>query len=293
MSSSKKTRKNQGLPSEDAEVMPTLPLEVDTDSAANSASDAASASVRSVSNTKKLVSNVLQAARAVAGALTNQEIPNPALLSGTAALKESIGELLKSGDLESLEASASRLIQDAYKEVPTQVKQFCEINALHLGGAFPDYVISGTVYLKIDTKRCRVQINDLICPMFPVKDFLDRVRDEVSKYSSGEFQATRFLSQLWQAYQLCVGRRKSSKNASGERVSVFEILPEVAFTAQSRQFSKSPTKGAFRPYSQHMFRADLYRLISAAAEPVVDGLRLVLEPTSVAEDGLFMFVPSL
>ena len=265
---------------------------MDIDSVATSLSEPASVSLGSVSDTKKRVTNVIQAARAVAAALANPQVPNLALARGTAALKKSMGELLSSGDLESLEASATRLVEDALKELPTQVKQFCEVNRLHLGGAYPDYVINGTVYLKVDTKHCRLQINDDTRPMFPIKDCLDHITDEVSKYSAVEFQAGRFLSQLWQAYQLCVSRGKSSINVTGRRVSIFEILPEVAFAAQSRQFLKSPTKGAFRPYSQHMFRADLYRLVSSSAEPVVEGVRLVLEPTSVAEDGLFMFLPS-
>jgi hypothetical protein len=272
---------------------PTLPLDIAQDSPTNSLSEPGSGSARSVSETKKLLSSVLQTARTVSAALANPELPNPALLRGIAGLRESAGELLKSGDLESLEASASRVIEEAIKELPTQIKQFCDVNKLHLGGAFPDYVIDGTVYLKLDTRRCRVQINEDMGPMFPVRNCLDRVREEVHKYSSVEFQASRFLSQLWQAYQLCISRRKSSTSPTGQRVSVFEILPEMAFTAQSSQFLKSPTKEAFRPYSQHMFRAYLYRLVSAATEPVVEDLRLVLEPTSIAEDGLFMFLPSV
>ena len=173
------------------------------------------------------------------------------------------------------------------------MKQLCDLNGLHLGGAFPDYIINGTVCLRVDTRHSRVQINDSAGPIFPVKDCLDRVLDEVSSYSAPAFQASRFLSQLWVAYQLCLSRRKSSINASGARVSVFEILPELALSDQSRQFLRNPTKETFHPYSQHMFRADLYRLISTPMEPIVEGLRLVLEPTSVAEDGLFMFLPSV
>ena len=270
-----------------------MPLDFIQDSPPDSLSTAGSESATPVSDAKKLISNVLQAARVVVAALAKPELPDPALVRGTAALKKSMNELLNGGHLEALHSLASRRIDNAVGELPVQLKQFCEQNRLHLWGAFPDYVLDGTVYFRVDDKNCRVQINDDAHPMFPLEANLKRLLEEVSKYSSTGFQADGFLRQLWQAYQLCLSRQKSSTNATGERVSVFEILPEVAFTVQSRQFLKNPTKGTFRPYSQHMLRADLYRVVSAVAEPAIEGLRLVLEPTSVAEDGLFMFLPSL
>jgi hypothetical protein len=293
MSSPKRTRKKEGLRLAGVEAIPTLPLDIAQDSATNLSGDCERGIAKFVSETKKLISSVLQTGRTVSAALANPEHPNPALVRGITAFKESTAALLNSGDLESLEISASKLIEDALKELPSQVKRFCEVNGLKLWGAFPDYIIEGTVYFKVDSKHFRVQINEDIGAMFPVNDCLGRVRDKVSTYSSVEFQASRFLSQLWQAYQLAASRRKSSTNITGQRVSVFEILPEMAFASQSRQFFKSPTKESFRAYSQHMFRADLYRLVSGATGPVIDGLRLVLEPTSVAEDGLFMFLPSV
>ena len=114
MSSSKRTHRKLELSPKGDDGTPKLPLEVDVESAAKSLGGASSG--RTVSNTKKLVSNVLQAARTVASALANPGIPNPALAHGTAALKQSMRELLNSGDLENLEASASKLVEDALKE---------------------------------------------------------------------------------------------------------------------------------------------------------------------------------
>jgi hypothetical protein len=67
----------------------------------------------------------------------------------------------------------------------------------------------------------------------------------------------------------------------------------MALLVQTPGFLKNPTREQFRSYSQHDLRADLFAVMQTVTTPSYGGSRLVLEPTSVAEDGLFMYMPSL
>jgi hypothetical protein len=202
-----------------------------------------------------------------------------------------------SGSVESL-ANLERIIEqevdESLRTLPVELKHFCELRGLILHGAFPDYVVGGTVYLNIDSKRGCAAINGERVPLFPLSPALDEVAKHVLHATQKAFDANLFLQNIWRAYEVCLLRRASpAPETQARRVPIFEILAEMAMERQPEAFRRNPTKDRFRAYSQHDFRADLYCLLSAPEVPPVHNLRLVLEPTSLADDGLFMFLPNI
>jgi hypothetical protein len=177
-------------------------------------------------------------------------------------------------------------------DLPAELKRSCDSDGIQLYCAFPDHIANGTVYLSFDIRRYVVTINDLSMPLFPFAGVISALRNELSRVAKEAFQPAQFLDRLWRTHHAIFARQAlSADNPSSRRAPVFSVLVELAFGAQDRAFMRSPSQKNFRPYSQHNFRADLFRLLVANPEPVIQGHRLILEPTSVAEDGLFMYLP--
>lgn len=209
-------------------------------------------------------------------------------------LKEHMDELASSGYLDQFHQQANNLIDSQLNDLPMTLKQFSETKGFHFWGGFPDHIVDGTVYLGINLKRYSVTINEISLPLFPIKIVLSNLDKEISRVTAESFNTEQFLQELWSAYHNCLRKKGVSKDEfSQTRVPIFHLISEMAFLRQKEKFLKNPVQHHFRGYSQHKFRADLFRLLSRQAAPTIERHRLILEPTSVAEDGLFMYLPTI
>jgi hypothetical protein len=212
--------------------------------------------------------------------------PNPEILSELDQLKQIAGELLSTGYLDAAKTDEESLIKRSLDELPLILRQFTDERGLQLWGALPDFIIDGVVYVGIDFKTNSVTVNDQKLSLFPFSKLLSKLNDEIENYKKEIFKPNLFLEKLVRAFKKAGGTEKN-------RVAVFKLLSEIALQEQSKSFFKSPVKERFKSYSQHKFRADLFRLLKSETGLTSNSTRLILEPTSVAEEGLFMYLPAI
>jgi hypothetical protein len=207
-------------------------------------------------------------------------------------LKASASQMIANGQLDLISKSSAEKLDKELSDLPLQTEAFCREHDLQLWGAFPDYIVNGTVYVGIDGKHMKATINDFSCPLFPVMTVFQALADEVTRIKGEHFDACQFAAGLEAAHQACVSR-KAERTLLTQRISIFEILAELSFQNQPKAFLANPIRERFKSYSQYRFRTDLFRLLLARDVQLIASQRLVLEPTSVAEDGLFMYLPAL
>lgn len=239
-----------------------------------------------------LLSSIITDARKLKDLLASNE-PSAELPTYIHKFKERAGELLSEGHLDVISNAEQVALRHALDDLPLTLKQFCEVNGYHLSGAFPDFIVNGVVYLGIKPESQSAVMNDLKVPLLPLSEVFKQLTEQIAQFKKERFDDKRFLEQLHQAYDSCL-RRQSALEGSGlkKRVPIFTLLTEIAFSGQSKAFLKNPTQKLFKPYSQHKFRADLFRLFDSNAVPEWMGKSLIMEPTSVAENGLFMYLPA-
>lgn len=204
-------------------------------------------------------------------------------------LKELISEIGSTGQLDEIRETEQALIRHTIDDLPIIIKQFCDERGVDLWGASPDFIVGGIVYLGIDFTTGSVTLNDQSLQLFPFKKVLQHLTEELDRQKKDAFDPSKFLGQLWQAYEARTTERKSNAR---KRVSIFELLLELALREQSKGFTKNPVKDRFKSYSQHRLRANLFRLLGSGIDLTLNGHRLILEPTSVADEGLFMYLPA-
>jgi hypothetical protein len=205
-------------------------------------------------------------------------------------VKELISEIGSTGQLDEIRETEQALIRHTIDDLPIILKQFCDERGVDLWGASPDFIVGGIVYLGIDFTTGSVTLNDQSLQLFPFKKVLQHLTEELDRQKKDAFDPSKFLGQLWQAYEARTTERKSTN--ARKRVSIFELLMELALREQSKGFTRNPVKERFKSYSQHRLRANLFRLLGSGIDLTLNGHRLILEPTSVADEGLFMYLPA-
>ena len=250
--------------------------------------------LESLSELRKMVGKINQEAAALLGLLKSDNVVRSATPIRLENLHKAITELTDSTLLNQVRSNILEGLEKAQRELPTTIKYYCEQKGLQLSGGYPDYIIEGFLYLGIDSKNSTATLSDSKYPLFPVEPVLENIPEEISKLSAPSYDPMSFLQRLWSAHQRCQEKQQAAGELlTSRRVSIFRVLTEMAVASQAKNFGKNPVKEQFRSYSQHMFRADLFRLLASKETPSVHDHRLILEPTSVAEDGLFMFLPTL
>lgn len=219
---------------------------------------------------------------------------DPAMLVVTEIdkLKELISEVASTGQLDRIRETQQALIRHTVDDLPITLKQFCDERGAELWGATPDFIVDGIVYLGVDFTTGSVTLNDQKLHLFPFKKVLQHLIEELDRYKKEAFDPPKFLRQLWQAYEARANEHQRSANSMRKRIAIFDLLLELALQEQSTAFSRNPVKERFKSYSQHRFRANLFRLLVSGADLSLRGRRLILEPTSVADEGLFIYLPA-
>jgi len=149
------------------------------------------------------------------------------------------------------------------------------------------------VYLKIRSTEGIAYVNGSKCAVWPIEALISVIETQLQQLRASKRDTQDFLERLWRAYSAVLQQRAGREQLNTKRVGIYEILPQMALLVQTPGFLKNPTHEQFRTYSQHDLRADLFAVMQTGTVPLYGGSRLVLEPTSVAEDGLFMYIPSL
>ncbi len=218
---------------------------------------------------------------------------DPALLVVTEIdkVKELISEIGSTGQLDKIRETEQALIRHTVDDLPITLKQFCDERGVELWGAAPDFIIDGIVYLGVDFTTGSVTLNDQKLHLFPFKKVLQHLVEELDRYKKEAFDPPKFLNLLWKAYEAKADENQRS-NSMRKRIAIFDLLLTLALQEQGTAFSRNPVKERFKSYSQHRFRANLFLLLVSGADLTLKGRRLILEPTSVADEGLFMYLPA-
>ncbi|MEO0116892.1 MAG: hypothetical protein ABIK97_05045 [candidate division WOR-3 bacterium] len=80
-----------------------------------------------------------------------------------------------------------------------------------------------------------------------------------------EFHPQLFLQKLFLAYRHFLS---TNKKGEGERVFLVDLLPEIAFAIQGKEFREDPRRRNFREYPRYRFSYDLYQLINSGMREV-------------------------
>ena len=232
-------------------------------------------------------------ARRLAEALRSSDRPAVGIVESAEKLQGLISTIAQTGQLEKIKDTEAAALLSASDQLPDQLLQHCQSKGIQLSGAFPDFIFDGIVYLKIRAPEGVAYVNGSKHSIWPVETLTSAVDAQLQELKNPKREAKDFLARLWKAYSAVLQQRAGREQLNTKRVGVYEILPQMALLVQTSGFLKNPTREQFTSYSQHNLRADLFAIMQANATPSYGGFRLVLEPTSVAEDGLFMYLPSL
>lgn len=239
------------------------------------------------------VSSLLLEARKLSEALLSSNRPSAGVVQSAEKLQELVTVFAQNEELVKIKDDESAALRIAIDELPEQLRYHCDSKGIRVSGAFPDFIFDGVIYLKVRSSEGVAYVNGSRHPIWPVDALVSVVETQLQQLRAPQRETQHFLERLWQAYSAVLQQRAGREQLNTKRVGIYEILPQMALLVQTPGFLKNPTREQFRTYSQHDLRADLFAVMQTGALPVYAGSRLVLEPTSVAEDGLFIYIPSL
>lgn len=183
-------------------------------------------------------------------------------------------------------------VQLATAELGEKIEQHCRDKGLLLAGAFPDFIVNGVLYVRISATSPSVGVNGKTINALPYKAVFEAIEAELEEISNSRRPVETVIALIWKAYQQVITEKVVGNSLSSKRASMLELLPKIALARQTKRFFKNPVREEYASYSVHQLRADLFALMQADRLEH-NGHRLVLEPTSAAEDGLFMYIPAL
>lgn len=226
-------------------------------------------------------------------ALQSSNRPSLGVLRSAEKLQELITLIVHTGELDKIKSDESAALRTAIDELPERLRQHCDNKGIRLSGAFPDFIFDGIVYLRVRSSEGTAYVNGSKSPIWPIEILMSVVETHLQQLRASKRETQPFLERLWRAYSAVLQQRAGREQLNTRRVGIYDILPQMALLVQPPGFLKNPTHEQFRTYSQHDLRADLFAVMQTGTLPLYGESRLVLEPTSVAEDGLFMYIPSL
>jgi hypothetical protein len=216
----------------------------------------------------------------------------PDLLKHGAKLLEAIAALPKER-LDQAIDTERQAVDAAIKDWGDLLRSHCVDRGLQLAGAYPDFIVEGVVYVQIKVTSASVIINGKRLSALPSDPALRLIDTEVAQMKRARKNSTETISVIWAAYESVLAEKRTSVSLAVKRASLLELLPRIAFSMQPKKFLRNPVREDYTSYSIHNLRADLFGLMQAEGSVEHLSHRLVVEPTSAAEDGLFMYVPAL
>ena len=228
--------------------------------------------------------------------LEQDALVDPKFLKQFEDLKDLADALYAGGHFDSVRNFALDTRERLLLDLPLVVRYFCDENGFRLDGGFPDHIINGIVYVGFDTKKGRVSVNDEVVPLFPVEDVLSCIRREVDSSKKKAAEPTQFIQMLWTAYRNTLDKQRLDKERLDHpttRAPIFAVMIEFALLMQGKRFLRNPIQKHFASYSQHQLRADLFTLLAVGGPLTINDQSLILEPTSVADEGLYMYLPDI
>ncbi len=102
---------------------------------------------------------------------------------------------------------------------------------------------------KLEAIKRKIPLN----PFLIVK-FISEFQKDLSRL---KFDPKTFAFQLFTAYQLLLTR---VQRPFGERVFLVDLLPEITFSLQGKEFREDPKRRNFKEYPRYRFSYDLYQL---------------------------------
>lgn len=239
-----------------------------------------------------LLASVSLAARKTREALRTSDRPSIDLVKHGTKLIEAIGELSRERLSEAVEVER-QAVEAAIKNWDELLRSHCVSRGLLLAGAYPDFIVEGVVYVRVNSNSASVNINAKRLTALPSDPALQAIDTEIAEAKRARKTAAETIALIWDAYEKVIKEKQNAASLAIKRASLFELLPKIALAHQSKRFLRNPVREDYVSYSIHDFRADLFALMQVEDRLEYRGHRLVLEPTSAAEDGLFMYVPAL
>lgn len=194
-------------------------------------------------------------------------------------------------DAQELERVAATIKRWEISERRSRRARFEEIarrRGWDLVGAWPEPVVDGIVFIKVDEDRNRAFINGQALPGNPTAERLaDLAAGEMGELMRGRPEPTTFVAEVWAAFREC-------GVAAGQGLNVHRLLRELLWLKQTKVFRVDPRQDGFRPYPMAQFRANLTHYLALGAPTFKDSgteYRLEAVGGSFAQDAVFMYFP--
>jgi hypothetical protein len=194
-------------------------------------------------------------------------------------------------NLPSLERVASTIQRWALGERRTRRARFAGI-ARQRGwvvvGAWPEPVVEGIVFIRLDEDRNRASVNGRPLQGNPTAERIAAVAaHEIEELLKHRSDPESFAADCWAAF-------RQAAVPVGEGIDVHRLLREILWLKQTKGFRSDPRPENFRPYSAAQFRADLTHYLASGSTPFHDGgksYQLEAVGGSFAQDAIFMYFP--
>jgi hypothetical protein len=240
----------------------------------------------------EILATISLAAKKAREATRSNTKPSIDLVKHGTKLLEAIGSLSKEKFQVAIDLER-QAVQSATSEWGEMLKRHCDDKGLLLAGAFPDFIVEGVVYVKFVVNSASASVNGKTLSALPFEPVFKAIGEELEEISHSRKSVDSTIALIWSAYRQVIEEKAEANRLSVKRASILELLPKIALARQSKRFLKNPVREEYVSYSVHHLRADLFALMQADGRLEHNGHCLVLEPTSAAEDGLFMYIPAL
>ena len=200
-----------------------------------------------------------------------------------------VPDLVKDAEnLERIAATIKRWDISERRSRRTRFEEIARRRGWGVAGAWPEPVVDGIVFIKIDEDRNRAFINGQTLAGNPTAERLtDFAAGEIDELLRRRLEPTAFVADVWAAFRECGA-------TPGQGLNVYRVLRELLWLKQAKGFRVDPRQDGFRPYPMAQFRADLTHYLASGAPPFKDSrteYQLEAVGGSFAQDAIFMYFP--
>lgn len=190
--------------------------------------------------------------------------------------------------LERLTDTLQRWVLGERRSRRSRFEEIARRHSWNVVGTWPEPVIEGIVFVKVDEGRDRAWVNGRPLQGNPTAERLVVfASQELDDLLNRRAAPQDFVADAWAAFN-------QAAVPPGQGLDVYRLLREMLWLKQSKGFRADPREETFRPYSASQFRADLTHYLASGSPPFKEAGRshhLDAVGGSFAQDAIFMYFP--
>jgi len=195
--------------------------------------------------------------------------------------------------IQPIKSKIPELEEKAKKSFGQNLEQTLKKEGFELKGHYPTLKVMFYTF-KVDLDINNVEVwygpeqEKLDAPELIPKVIVQKLKKVHAQITQRKFSEKNYLSNLHKAYILTVS---SNGGKRGDAAPIIEVLSNLAFLIQTRQFKVDPVKEHYRGYGRVFFSYDLYRLKRRRIENLELNLVTATRAYTRSRTG-FLWIPS-